>query len=255
MELIYPFVLILAVLVIILLFVLKFKKDSIYKSGKKVANTKYIKDDPYYKKIVKRYKICSYFIKGLCMVSILLSFLLLSRPATVDTVDNPMYKRDIFLCMDVSTSVNELNKELVEKLKETVKSLKGERFGISIFNTSSVLLVPLTDDYDYVLDVLDNLAKSLETYEVDYNYSEHDDFLYLRKYIQSGTIVGNEENGSSLIGDGLASCVYSFSAMFARIYKSCSPFSIKKSKLPMIITPCILLYQKMITMIYFTRMN
>ncbi len=31
--------------------------------------------------------------------------------------------------MDVSTSVNELNKELVKNLKETVKELKGERFG------------------------------------------------------------------------------------------------------------------------------
>ena len=36
--------------------------------------------------------------------------------------------------MDVSASVNELNEEIVKSLKEVVQGLKGERFGITIFN-------------------------------------------------------------------------------------------------------------------------
>ncbi|MFR5029176.1 MAG: hypothetical protein ACLTDF_10800 [Coprococcus sp.] len=38
--------------------------------------------------------------------------------------------------------------------KKTVDELQGERFGIVIFNTSPVLLTPLTDDYEYVKDHL-----------------------------------------------------------------------------------------------------
>ena len=208
MELTYPFVICIGILVITLLIICKFNKKDKYKNGKKVANTKYVKDDPYYKKKMRQYKIYSIAIKVICLFSILLSFILLSRPTSIETVDNSKYSRDIILCMDVSTSVNELNKELVKNLKETVKELKGERFGISIFNTSSVLLVPLTDDYEYVLNALDTIEQSIEASES----SKYDnDTIVLLNYIRSGTLIGNEEKGSSIIGDGLASCVYNFS--------------------------------------------
>ena len=43
---------------------------------------------------------------------------------------------------------------------ETVSGLDGDRIGISLFNTSSVQYVPMTDDYDFVLRRLEEL----ETY-------------------------------------------------------------------------------------------
>lgn len=212
MELVYPFVIYLGAIITILLLIIKFKKSSPYKDGKKVANTKYIKSIPYYQNVMRKYKILSYLIKGICIINILFALLLSARIATIDTSESPLYNRDIFLCMDVSTSVNELNENLVKSLKDIVNGLKGERFGISIFNSSSVLLVPLTNDYDYVLNTLDTLAKSFNLNN-DYFSSEYssENTLYLRAYILDGTLIGSDDRGSSLIGDGLASCIYGFS--------------------------------------------
>lgn len=208
MELVYPAVLYIGLIIIVLLIILKPKKTIKYDNGRKIANTKYIEEIPYYKEIMKKYKIISYSIKTICIIAILMSLILISRPASVNTQDSEMYNRDIYLCMDVSTSVDELNEQLVESLKKTVKSLKGERFGITIFNTSSVVLVPLTDDYEYVISVLDNLHKAFKSVN---SLQVGNDYSYLTDYLVSGTSVGNEQRGSSLIGDGLASCVYNFS--------------------------------------------
>ena len=53
MDLTYPFVICIGILVITLLIICKFNKKDKYKNGKKVANTKYVKDDPYYKNNIK----------------------------------------------------------------------------------------------------------------------------------------------------------------------------------------------------------
>ena len=68
-------------------------------------------------------------------------------------------RRDIFLCMDVSYSIYELNADLVESLEEVVEGLDGDRFGICIYNTSTVLYVPMTDDYDFVISKLEELKE------------------------------------------------------------------------------------------------
>ena len=208
MELAYPFILVLGIIIIIVLSLVNLRRDDSYEKGKKIANTAYIKDMPYYKEVFKRYKILTYIIEGVCILSIISSLILLARPVIIDTSNNPKYARDIILCMDVSASVDELNVELVDKLKDTVKSLKGERFGISIFNTTSVLISPLTDDYDYVLNELDKIHSSF-VMNMDLNSSL--DNWYISSYIMSGTLEGSGERGGSLIGDGLASAVYKFS--------------------------------------------
>ncbi len=208
MELIYPFILIIGIPVIIFLAVTNLKKNDLYENGKKIANTQYIKELPYYKDILKKYKILTYVVQGVCLLSIIMSLILLSRPAKIDTKGNPNYARDIFLCMDVSQSVDELNIELVDNLKKTVDSLKGERFGISIFNTSSVLISPLTDDYKYVLNELD---KMYDSFDINIQGNSNLENWGISEYIVSGTLEGAEERGSSLIGEGLASCVYNFS--------------------------------------------
>ena len=207
MELKYPLVIVVGIIILICFIFVKPKKMDTYKEGKKVANTKYIKELSYYQGLIKKYKMWSALIKSICIIAIIGALVLLARPITIDTQTQEQYNRDIFLCMDVSASVNELNEEIVKSLKEVVQGLKGERFGITIFNTSSVLLVPLTDDYDYVLETLDTLEKS---FGANNNFDISRDTYSLRKYIISGTVVGAETRGSSIPGDGLASCIYNF---------------------------------------------
>lgn len=212
MGLRYPIVLITGVVLIVVLVFAKSKKRMQYEDGKKIANTKYVKELDYYKKAIKKYKIITYMIKGLSIIGILMCVVLLARPIKVSAENNPKYNRDIILCIDTSDSMNELNYNLINNLKKIVKNLKGERFGISIFNTSSVTLVPLTDDYDYVLEVLNELQDKLNTRirYLNQEISYSSEVFEATEYIQAGTTINHEVRGSSVIGDGLASCIKVF---------------------------------------------
>ncbi len=241
MDLKYPIILVIGIILIVIVLlpihIIKLKE----KEGKvKVANTKKIRNTPIYKRITLRYNIIINIIRVVCVASIVLSLVLLSRPFSVIQEEQNEYNRDIFLCMDMSASVWELNSEVVDNLKATVNSLKGDRFGISIFNTTSVILVPLTDDYHAVLEELDRLKEALNvgsdyfraeqrgefsTYYYSHYY-EWDDIQSKVDYLLDGTLIFYEKRdpvtgkkvqdttrGSSLIGDGLASCVFSFSGI------------------------------------------
>lgn len=211
MELIYPFVLYIGLPILVILSLMKFKrKEDVYKRGTKIANTKYAEKIPLFKEIMKKYRVMVTAIKAVSIISIIVALIMISRPAKVESSKSSKYNRDIFLCMDTSTSVDELNLKLVDNFRDTVKNLKGERIGITIFNTSSVVLVPLTDDYNYVLNTLDELEKAIKYSINPGEVKSLDEASYLSTYIRSGTLIGNEVRGSSLIGDGLASCVYSF---------------------------------------------
>lgn len=207
MEIVYPIIIILTIFILIFIFIYRKKNKIKFKNGTKVANTKYVKQTNYYKQILKKYKILLYSFVTTLVICIILSSILASRVAVEEVNKSELYNRDIFLCLDVSTSVDLLNKELVSSLKDIVNNLQGERFGISIFNTTSVLLVPLTDDYDYVLDILDKMEDAFETrISPEFNINDEN----ITGYLEFGTTVGNETRGSSLIGDGLATCIYNF---------------------------------------------
>ena len=44
-------------------------------------------------------------------------------------------------------------------------------------------------------------------YNDSFTYSSFDGILEAREYLQAGTLSGAESRGSSIIGDGLASCI------------------------------------------------
>lgn len=205
MEIRYKILLFVLLLVIFILFSIKFNKAKMT-NKKPVANTLYVRETSIYKKLYKNYKIFYYLILVFCAIIMITSAILISRPYKEKNKESGIYNRDIFLCMDVSTSIDENNLELINSYKKIIKQLDGERFGISIFNTSSVLLSPLTDDYTYVDGILNNLEKSILAY-YDYGYDPENELV---NYRFSGTLVGNEIKGSSLVPNGLTSCMNSF---------------------------------------------
>lgn len=205
-----------AVLVsVMMIFVcVKSRRRDVYAGGKRVAGVLYSEDEKYYKKKLYLYRYGIIVTLVLSAMTVGMAFLLMARPYTNERVQDDKYCRDIILCIDISTSVDYLNENLLEKLKNTVDDLQGERFGIVLFNTSPVLLTPLTDDYEYVKDQLDLIAKCLDSrnsLDLGRAFSTSGDWLYYDAYITSGTLVGNEERGSSLIGDGLAAATGDFS--------------------------------------------
>ncbi|GAA5230164.1 VWA domain-containing protein [Arthrobacter cryoconiti] len=102
--------------------------------------------------------------------------------------------RDIILCLDVSGSMMDTDEEIVDNFSELVTEFKGERIALTIFDATAVQVFPLTDDYDFVAEQL-KIAKNAMNID-----SGNFDFF-------DGTY---EVPGSSLIGDGLASCVSGF---------------------------------------------
>lgn len=201
----------LACLFLILYFIVK-KKGKKYDGGVKIYSTERLKEHAYMRRKRAIYRVFSVIALLAILAGIVSGGLLVARLHKVEKRQEERYARDIILCLDVSTSVDYLNEKLVGELIDTVKSLKGERFGIVIFNTSPVLISPLTDDYEFIIEQLENIRKGLDArLNMDQFGTYSDDYFYWNEFISGGTLVGNEERGSSLVGDGLASTVYNFS--------------------------------------------
>lgn len=142
---------------IFLLLLLRKDAKKKYIGGSKAANTDFIKSRNEY----RRRKYLLYFLETIFFSSIagaiISTLVLCTRPFKVENSSGDVRKRDIFLCMDVSYSLYELNSEVANKLESVVQGMDGDRFGITIFNTSTVTYVPMTDDYDFVVQRLEEL--------------------------------------------------------------------------------------------------
>ena len=198
------------------------RKKTAYRGGLRAANTRFATELPEYRRLQRIRKAGTILLEGFLICSLVSAFFLAARPYRTQTVSSGTKKRDIFLCMDVSYSICNLNYDLVECLEDVVRGLEGDRFGISIFNTSTVLYVPMTDDYDFVIEKLEELKEYFrlqKTYMGKFgNYSyipqedweEYSELWEQLDYYDAGTLINNQTKGSSLIGEGLASCLYSF---------------------------------------------
>lgn len=211
MEIKYIGVLILGIILALLTATFSF----IYKDKKtadgmvKLANTDLLLTDKYFKKQMIRYYILRVILVLSLAIMIVSTFTIMARPYYIKKIKEQKYSRDIILCMDISASVDELNLKLVKQLEETVKSLSGERIGIVIFNTTPVVLSPLTDDYEYTIEQLENIRKAIESQSSKLSFNSTD-WLYWNEYLYGGTLIGNELRGSSLIGDGLLGGLFAF---------------------------------------------
>ena len=214
MELMFPVAIFVGIPLAVILTFFTFKRKDAFRKGKKVANTNFIKETPLFQKLMKEYKCFRILSLVSLWLALILAIIMLARPVMIEVRNTELQNRDIFICMDISDSMDELNLEICGEIKEIGKELDGERFGITIFNGRSVLLVPLTTDYDYVLETLDKLEASFE-YSLDNELyiSSTGEILWdeygLYQFKYEGTL-WEDGRGSSFIGDGLASCLYNF---------------------------------------------
>ena len=203
MEIAYPIIIFISIIIIIISFFISRKKEK-YKGGIKKANLRFLENNSYYKRKKNLYKLLSTVLKIVCIM-LIISTSFLSARLVKRTNKDEVYNRDIVLCMDVSSSVNDLNKDVVVSLNNTVDKLSTDRFAISVFNITSVTLSPLTGDYKYISYVLDLIAKSID--------SSFDDGFYTRNYLTAGTASLEDADirgGSSFVGEGLTTCASHF---------------------------------------------
>ena len=175
-----------------------------------VANAAYLTRLPSFRARLSRYRV---FLLGLAVVLVgasVVTGILVARPVDKETRAEELATRDIVLCLDVSGSMIEYDTEIVERFLELLPSFHGERIALSIFNSTSRTVFPLTDDYTLVEEQLTEAAEAL-----DFDVDSLDDWSYdpaaLDRLLHflTGT-EGMGEDASSLVGDGLATCAMAF---------------------------------------------
>ncbi len=117
-----------------------------------------------------------------------------ARPMAAQTIQPVNSSRDIMLCLDVSGSMTDVDVEIIDVFRDLLPGFEGERIGLTIFNSSPVQVFPLTDDYRFIRERLDDLKAGFRDFS---EIPEH----------WAGTLNGD---GASLIGDGLAACSMRF---------------------------------------------
>jgi hypothetical protein len=126
------------------------------------------------------------------LVALVATTALTMRFATAEVKRTDLANRDIVLCLDVSGSMIDYDSRVVDVFGDLAEEFEGERLSLVVFNASAVTYFPLTSDLDYIERQFARIQDAFESPDED---------LY------SGTLFGN---GSSLVGDGLASCVLRF---------------------------------------------
>ncbi|MBM9461782.1 VWA domain-containing protein [Nocardioides sp. zg-536] len=117
--------------------------------------------------------------------------LLGARFVMVTDEDEALQQRDVVLCMDVSGSMVPVVEDVLDTYVALSAELTEERIGFVMFDANAVTGFALTDDHDEVARRLTAAREEL-----------------LSEEPVAGTTA--PASGSSLVGDGLASCVQHF---------------------------------------------
>lgn len=206
MELAYWYLsLALLVALIVAAVVLRWRKISLSKwlqrrQFKPIANTRRLAKLPAYQQKVRRLAMVMTTVFVMSGIGLLASLALVGRYSSVETERPETYNRDIVLCLDISGSMYEVDGQIATIFRDLVTQFKGQRISTVLFDSSSVVYFPLVNDYGFAADQLGTLSEAL-TAEVA------SDSSIAFNYVWSGTTQGS---GSSLVGDGLTSCIMRF---------------------------------------------
>ncbi len=130
---------------------------------------------------------------------------LIGRPSTVNTDHTNAGSRDIVLCLDVSGSTLTYDRQIIAAYLTLIEDFQGERIGLSIFNSTSRTVFPLTDDYSVVKEQLEYAYTLLENVQSQKSIDKmsNKEYQQINDWLE-GT--QNVSDSTSLIGDGLVSC-------------------------------------------------
>ncbi|MCU1559185.1 MAG: hypothetical protein JWP90_138 [Mycetocola sp.] len=159
-----------------------------------VAHSDRLTQLPAYRAALVRYRAALYGAVVVVSLVLVAAVLMSSRLVSISSYQPEMRNRDIVLCLDVSGSMIDYDAAIVRTFRDLVDEFDGERIGLVLFNASAVTHFPLTTDYRFVREQLTRLENDLSSPLSDYAFI-------------NGTLLGE---GSSLIGDGLGSCVMRF---------------------------------------------
>lgn len=168
-----------------------------------VAHAARLRALPRYRTLVQRRQLLGAFGTLAALVACAGGIVLGGRVQETQVMDRDEAARDIMLCLDASGSTAPWNVEVVQEFRNIVEGLQGERIGLTVWNNAAITKFPLTDDYAFVLDRLDEAELAFSGWSEIFPTEEFDDYT-------AGTWSEDRDLQSSLVADGLASCVQRF---------------------------------------------
>lgn len=168
-----------------------------------VAHAARLRALPRYQVLVQRRRLLGGFGSLAALVACAGGIVLGGRVQETQVIDRDEATRDIVLCLDASGSSAPWNSEVAQEYRAIVDELDGDRVGLTIWNNAAISKIPLTDDYGVVRDQLDIAQEAFAGFDEYFPSEEFNDFT-------AGTFIQEGPDRSSLIGDGLASCVQRF---------------------------------------------
>lgn len=160
-----------------------------------IAHSERLLELPAYQEAVKRYRVLLRVGLISLSISLLAAVLLTARPARIALITPASQSRDIMLCLDVSGSLLRTDTMIVNRFSAVVNSFETQRVGLTLFNSSSSIVLPLSDDYQLI-------NAQLKTVGTAFQQQKGADFDRLT----SGTLAAFDK-GTSLVSDGLVSCI------------------------------------------------
>lgn len=191
MAMMYPWVLALVagIALVLALATLLLTRGAQPRAGKPLAYPERIRSLTSFQTLAKRLLVLSVVEVLGVLLALSGAALIVTRVINTTPNDEERSNRDVLLCLDVSGSMIDVDKAMIDVYLQLAEQLEGERIGLVLFDASAVTMFPLTDDARYVQTQL----------------------AHAREEISGQRIVGTDlGDGSSLIGDGLASCVQRF---------------------------------------------
>ena len=176
-----------------------------------VANSQYMDRIPSFVRAQRTARVVRVLQVGVAVFAVIAASLLSGRIAS-ERIETPEFSsRDIVLCLDVSGSMYESDTEILSTFAQMVDSFEGERVALSIFNSTSRTVFPLTNDYDLIKRELENGAEAIDFDEFGYRLGTQDySDDKVRQYVDFVDGTRGIADEASIVPDGLASCAQVF---------------------------------------------
>ncbi|WP_136191862.1 VWA domain-containing protein [Actinomyces procaprae] len=171
---------------------------------RRVANSAALLTSPSVRERVARRRMLYALLGTGLVVALGASAAMAGRPIERTVRNESLASRDIVLCLDISTSMVTTDSKILDTFAKLLDTFEGERVALVAWNSTAQTIVPLTDDYELLQDQFKEIADVLDFLPYRGNPA-------LERYYQTfpGTL-SEDVSGSSLAGDGLASCTLAF---------------------------------------------
>ncbi|MEE1649746.1 VWA domain-containing protein [Brachybacterium sp. J144] len=181
------------------------------KSPVLVANSRFLDRVPSFVRAQRTARWVRVLQVGIAVLGVIAASILSGRIAS-ERIETPEFaSRDIVLCLDVSSSMYQYDAEILATFAQLVDGFEGERVALSIFNSTSRTVFPLTNDYDLIKRELEEGAEAIDFDEFGYRVGSRDySQEKVRQYVEFVEGTQGIPDEASVVPDGLASCAQVF---------------------------------------------